>query len=138
MFHKKSKIDIPPAEIALTMSESSFTKIMEKENKRTLKKVTKLIHTAIKYGQHCCYISIHDVGDTLFLKDYLSRLEYQCELTDILVPDDWGGHKESGMKIIWGDCEDDEPQETPEERLLNSEPIPAPIRKNGLGFVIDE
>lgn len=30
MFYKRPKIDIPPAEIALTMSESSLTKIMEK------------------------------------------------------------------------------------------------------------
>ncbi len=132
MLHKKPKIDIPPAEIALAMSESSLTKIMEKENRRTLKKVTKLIHVAIKYGKHCCYISLLDIGDVNFLKDYLSRLEYQCELTDILVPDEWGNHKESGMKIIWG--EDDEPQETPEEKLLKSVPKP---NKWGL-FVPDE
>lgn len=123
MFHKKPKIDIPPAEIALAMSESSLTKIMEKENRRTLKKVTKLIHMAIKYGKHYCYILLLDIGDIDFLKDYLSRLGYQCELTNILVPDEWGNHKESGMKIIWG--EDNEPQETPEEKLLKSVPKPA-------------
>lgn len=114
MFCRKPKIDIPPAEVALAMSESSLTKIMEKKNQKTLRRVTKLIHKAIKHGQSSCDILEDDIGDIDFLKDYLTRLEYSFKKTTIIVSDScWGGHNEFALKIMWGDSGDSETKESP-------------------------
>ena len=131
MFHRNQKIDIPPAEVALSMSESSLTRIMEKKNQKTLRKVTKLIH----HGQNSCAILERDIGDIDFLKDYLTRLEYSFKKTNIKVPDEWTSHDEPALKIMWGDSDDSETQETPEEKFLKQEPKPL---LTGLGFVVDE
>jgi len=135
MFCRKPKIDIPPAEVALAMSESSLTKIMEKKNQKTLRRVTKLIHKAIKHGQSSCAILEDDIGDIDFLKDYLTRLEYSFKKTNMKVPDEWTSHNEPALKIMWGDSADSEIQETPEEKFLKQEPKPL---LTGLGFVVDE
>ena len=134
MFYRNPKIDIPPAEVALTMSESSLTKIMEKKNQKTLRRVTKLIHKAIKHGQSSCTINEHDIGDINFLKDYLTRLEYSFKKTTMDVPDEWASHDEPALKIMWGNSDEIETHETPEEKLLKSVPKP---NKWGL-FVPDE
>lgn len=135
MFHRNPKIDIPPAEVALSMSESSLTKIMEKKNQKTLRRITKLIHKAIKYGQSSCTILEYDIGDIDFLKDYLARLEYSFKKTTMNIHDDWGGHREPALKIIWGNSDEIETYETPEEKFLKQEPKPL---LTGLGFVVDE
>jgi hypothetical protein len=135
MFHRKPKIDIPPAEVALTMSESNLTNIMEKKNQKTLRRVTKLIQKAIKHGQNSCTILEYDIGDIEFLKDYLTRLEYSFKKTNIKVPDEWTSHNESALKIMWGDSDYLETQETPEEKFMKQKPKPV---LTGLGFVVDE
>jgi hypothetical protein len=135
MFHRKSKIDIPPADVALSISESSLTKIMEKKNQKTLRRVTKLIQKAIKHGQNSCTILEYDIGDIEFLKDYLTRLEYSFKKTNMKVPYEWTSHNEQALKIMWGDSDDSEIQETPEEKFLKQEPKHL---LTGLGFVVDE
>lgn len=111
MFYRNPKIDIPPAEVALSMSESSLTKIMEKKNQKALRKVTKLIHKAIKHGHNSCAILEDDIGDIDFLKDYLTRLEYSFKKTNIKVPDEWTSHDEPALKIMWGDSDESETKE---------------------------
>lgn len=132
MFHRKPKIDIPPAEVALTMSESSLTKIMEKKNKKTLREVTKLIHRAIKHGQSSCAILERDIGDIDFLKDYLTRLEYSFKKTNMDVPDEWTSHDEPALKIMWGASDESETKEIPEYTKNN-------LKWTSLGLrVVDE
>ena len=135
MFHRKPKIDIPPAEVALVMSESSLTKIMEKKNQKTLRRVTKLIHKAIKHWQSSCAILEDDTDDIDFLKDYLTRLEYSYKKTNINVSDEWTSHDELALKIMWGNSDEIETKKTPEEKFLKQHPN---LLLTGLGFVVDE
>lgn len=131
------KVDIQPADITLSMSEYNLTRLIEKKNQKTLKKLTKLIHKSIKHGLNYCDLLKRDIGDLGFLKDYLMRLGYTYEDCQIRIPDEWSSHLEDCLRIIWGNVNTSELVPSPEEKLLSQPPRSSPIMPK-FGFVVDE
>lgn len=113
------KVDIQPADITLSMSESNLTRLMEKKNQKTLKKLTKLLHKSIKQGLYYCDLLKKDIGDLDFLKDYITRLGYIYKDCQTRVPDDWCSHLEDCLRIIWGSYEDQKKEIDPESNFAN-------------------
>ena len=131
------KVNIPPADITLSMSESNLTRLMEKKNQKTLKKLTKLLHKSIKQGLDYCDLLKKDIGDLDFLKDYIARLGYVYKDCQIRVPDDWCSHLEDCLRIIWGNVNTPELEFSAEEELVSKPPRSSPIMPK-FGFVVDE